>query len=70
MQQIDRHLTLGTLYLNQGRGYQEAADREHAMADRFLFDAQERHRDYWEHLQSRVEMSWPNQRQAAVRQNP
>lgn len=69
MLQIDRHLALGTLYLNQARGYQEAADREHATADRFLFDAQERHSDYWEHLQSRVEMSWPNQRQASVRQN-
>lgn len=69
-QQIDRHLALGALYVNQARGYQEAADRENATADRFLFDAQERHRDYWEHLQSRVEMSWPNQRQVALRQNP
>ena len=69
MQQIDRHLALGNLYVNQARAYQEAADRENASADRFLFDAQERHTDYWEHLQSRVEMSWPNQRQAPVRQN-
>ena len=35
MQQIDRHIALGNLYLNQARGYQEAADRENAMADRF-----------------------------------
>ena len=49
---------------------QEGADREMQTGDRFLFDAQERHRDYWEHLISRVEMSWPNQRAAAIRQHP
>lgn len=69
-QQIDRHIQLGNLYLSQSRLYQEGADRENQTADRFLFDAQERHRDYWEHLTSRVEMSWPNQRAAAVRQHP
>jgi hypothetical protein len=70
MAQIDRHIQLGQLYLSQARIYQEGADRENQSADRFLFDAQERHRDYWEHLRARVEMSWPNQRQASVRQNP
>lgn len=70
MQQIDRHIQLGNLYLSQARLYQEGADREMQTGDRFLFDAQERHRDYWEHLTSRVEMSWPNQRAAAVRQHP
>ncbi len=69
MQQIDRHLSLGQLYISQTRVYQENADRENQSADRFLFDAQERHRDYWEHLTSRVEMSWAHQRQAAIRQN-
>ena len=70
MQQIDRHIQLGALYISQTRVYQENADRENQSADRFLFDAQERHRDYWEHLTSRVEMAWPHQRQSAVRQNP
>ena len=70
MQQITNHLQLGALYISQARSYQEGADRENQSADRFLFDAQERHKDYWEHLKSRVEMSWPNQRVAAVRQHP
>lgn len=69
MQQIDRHLQLGTLYINQTRTYQENADRENQSADRFLFDAQERHRDYWDHLTSRVEMAWGNQKTSSVRQN-
>ena len=69
-QQITAHIQLGTLYINQSRIYQEGADRENQAADRFLLDAQERHTDYWEHLHSRIEMSWPNQRAASVRQNP
>tara|TARA_Y100000310_G_scaffold328215_1_gene395985 strand:- start:10168 stop:12162 length:1995 start_codon:yes stop_codon:yes gene_type:complete len=69
-QQIDRHIQLGNLYLSQARLYQEGSDRENQSADRFLIDAQERHLDYWEHLRSRVEMSWPNQRATAVKQHP
>ncbi len=70
MQQIDRHLALGNLYISQARTYQEGADRENASADRFLFDANARHADYWTHLNSRVEMSQPNQVKVAQRQNP
>lgn len=69
-EQINRHLALGTLYINQSRIYQEGADRENQAADRFLLDAQERHADYWTHLASRLEMSWPNQRATAVKQHP
>lgn len=70
MSQIDRHLQLGQLYINQTRVYQENADRETQSADRFLFDAQERHRDYLIHLNSRVEMAWGNSgAKAALKQN-
>ena len=70
VQTIDRHVALGQLYLGQARGYQETADRDTQAADRFLFDAQERHRDYWEHLRSRVESSRPNTHSSSTKQNP
>jgi len=74
-QLIDRQLSLGNLYINQSRGYLETADRENQNADRFLTDARERHRDYWDHLTNRTEMAanprvQTSSRQATPLQNP